>query len=66
MENVIISSDTYFMPATLRLTGTGVNTVGGGNNLSNEISRFLTQNSAEKGEDEIAGFQKRKKAHVLW
>ena len=54
------------MPATLRLTGSGVNAVGAASNLSNEISRFLTHNSARKGEDEIAGFQKRKKAHVFW
>ena len=54
------------MLVTLRLTGTGVNAAGAENNLSNEISRFLTRNSTEKGEDEIAGFQKRKKAHVFW
>ncbi len=54
------------MRATLRLTGTGVNAAGAENNLSNEISRFFTHNSVKKGEDEIAGFQKRKKAHVFW
>jgi hypothetical protein len=54
------------MPATLRLTGSGVNAVGAENNLSNEISPFLTHNSVRNGDIEKRRFQKRKKAHVFW